>query len=91
MRSITWTTALVGAAGLALGAAAAQAGGPPLALTVGAPVPYSFPSPSYIPTPVAPVQTTPGATAPAPVAPLPPVVLYAAPPRVVPVPPRKSR
>lgn len=85
MRSV-WTGTILAAAFMALGAAAAQAGGPPVALFPGPLVANSFPSPEYIPAPVAPTQTTPGAPAIAPVAPLPPVVIYSAPPIAIPLP-----
>jgi hypothetical protein len=81
--------AALGAA-LALGAAAAPAGGPPVALGVGTPVPQYFPPPSTIPAPIAPPPSAPGTPAPAQsVAPLPPLVLYQTPAVVVPVVPQR--
>jgi hypothetical protein len=75
-----------------MGSATAQAGGPPVALGVGAPVPQYFPPPSTIPAPIAPPPSAPGTPAPAAtVAPLPPLVLYAAPPVVVPAVPVRRK
>ena len=86
MRSIIRRAALTAVACVALGAAAAQAGSQ-VGIVLGPPVPYSFPSPEYIPAPLPPpTASMPGmAVPPAPAAQLPPVVLYAPAPVAVPL------